>query len=339
MATREDVVTGPADTALRCVYRAADGAARCDLSPAEIAEVLRTNGGELWVDIDSSVPEQERLLDQLFHFHPLTIEDTLNPQSRVKLEDYGDYLFMIIRGVAFDETTPDPYDLRTLNLCFYLGQHYLVTVHAGPSRSVSTVADQLEKKPELLGRGAERLMHAIMDVAVDAYFPVLDQIEEFAHHVERRVFVHFDSAVLRDVFSMKRVVLALRRHLAPQREIFNILTNRPSTLLSPESQIYFRDIYDHMLRINDSLDTYRELLGSTLDAYLTQVSNRLGLVTKGLTVVATISIPFVVVSGMWGMNFARIPFSGSPHGFWIMLVVQVAMAAALLVLLRWQKWL
>ena len=121
--------------------------------------------------------------------------------------------------------------------------------------------------------------------------------------------------------------------------MFNILTNRPSTLLRPELQLYFRDVYDHVLRINDSFETQRDLLSSTLDAYLTQVSNRLGLVTKGLSVIATLSIPFVVVSGMWGMNFAHIPLSQSPHGFWIMLVFQLAFGAVLIWVLKRRRWL
>ena len=113
------------------------------------------------------------------------------------------------------------------------------------------------------------------------------------------MFGHFDESALRDIFSVKRLTLTLRRHLAPQREVFNALTNRPSALLAPEIQVYFRDIYDHVLRINESLETYRELLSSTMDSYLTQVSTRLGHITKALSVVATLSIPFVVVSGMF----------------------------------------
>jgi magnesium transporter len=133
------------------------------------------------------------------------------------------------------------------------------------------------------------------------------------------------------------MVLSLRRHLGPQREVFNVLSNRPTQLLAADSQIYFRDIYDHTLRINESLETFRELLSSTLDSHLTQVSNRLAHVTKGLSVVATISIPFVVVSGMWGMNFAHIPLSDEPHAFWWMLALQLGIAAVVLILLRVRK--
>jgi magnesium transporter len=140
--------------------------------------------------------------------------------------------------------------------------------------------------------------------------------------------------VLQDIFSVKRAVLALRRHLAPEREVFNTLANRPTHLLTVEEQRYFRDVYDHVLRLNEALEQYRDLLASVLEASLTQISNRLGAVTKGLTVVATVSVPFVVVSGMWGMNFAHIPLSDWPYGFWVMLAVQVGLGALLLLYLR-----
>jgi magnesium transporter len=241
---------------------------------------------------------------------------------------------MIIRGVRFHEETKDPYDLETFNLNFFLGPNYLVTVHGRQSMAIGDVADRLERNPELLKRGAERLMHAVADSAVDAYFPLLDRIDEFVDGLENRVFVHFDKNALHEIFAVKRLVLQLRRHLAPQREVFATLTNRPSALIAPETQVYYRDVYDHVLRINDSLETYRELLSSTLDSYLTQVSNRLGEVTKGLSVVATISLPFVVISGMWGMNVANIPLAQHPHAFWWMLGIQLAVGLGLLAILR-----
>ncbi len=151
------------------------------------------------------------------------------------------------------------------------------------------------------------------------------------------MFVDFDETALRDIFNVKRLVLSLRRYLQPSREVMNILTNRPTTLLTPETQVYFRDIYDHVLRINDALDTYRELLSSTMDAYLTQVSNRLGTATKRLSVVATMSLPFVVISGMWGMNFTQIPLSQQRYGFELLVVLQLALGLALLGYLKWRK--
>jgi magnesium Mg(2+) and cobalt Co(2+) transport protein (corA) len=320
-------------------YSGPDNRLHSNLTPAELAEAVQSNTGQLWVDIDSTNRHQLALLDKVFHLHPLAIEDTLNPNTRVKFEEYEGFLFMVVRGISFDEHTDDPFDLRTFNLYFFLGQNYLVTVHTGPSRTIAAITEQLERSPELLGRGAERLMHAIMDMSVDGFFPILDRVDEFTHEIEERVFVRFQPETLREIFNVKRLVLALRRYLAPQREVFNILTNRPCLLLTPEAQVYFRDIYDHVLRITDSLETYRELLSGTLDAYLTQVSNRLATVTKGLTIFATLSIPFVVVSGMWGMNFVHIPLSHTTYGFWLMLAIQLAMGGGLIALLRWRHWL
>jgi magnesium transporter len=288
----------------------------------------------LWLDLDVTCRAHVAILEHVCHFHPLTIEDTLNPNSRVKLDEFPEYIFMIIRGVRFYETTDDPYDLETFNLDFYIGKRFLVTVHAGPSAAVDSVAERIERSPELLTRGVDRIAHAVMDAAIDAYFPLLDQLDEFVDSLEQRVFESFQQDAIRDIFAVKRTVLSLRRHLAPQRDVFNALANRPSALLSPESQVYFRDIHDHVLRINDSLETYRDLLSSTLDSYLTQVSNRLGTATKGLSVIATVTLPFVIVSGMWGMNFRDIPMANHPHGFWILLGVQMAIGLVLLGILR-----
>jgi magnesium transporter len=319
------------------VLRDAAGRMAFDIPPREIRDALADGATKLWLDIDSTSRHQHAILEKLLHFHPLTIEDTLNPNSRVKLEAYDGYLFMVLRAVRFCDTTTDPYDLETENLYLYLGANYVVTVHAGFSQTVATVSDLIRRSPDLFDRGPARLAHTICDTAIDAFFPILDRIDEFVDGLESRVFERFDESALHDIFGLKRMVLSLRRYLAPQREMFNVLANRPSPLLPAESQLYFRDVYDHVLRINDSLDNFRELLSSTLDSYLTQVSNRLGSITKGLSVIATLSVPFVVISGMWGMNFIEIPLSHYPHGFWVMLFLQLALGIALVAVLRWKK--
>jgi magnesium transporter len=320
----------------RSYYVDPTGTLRRDLSIADIAQVVNDGVGKLWVDIDVGNRYQVALLEKIWAFHPLSIEDTLNPSSRVKVEEYPGYMFTIIRGVRFYEETQDPYDLETYNVCCFLGRNYVVTVHGGQSPAIAAVADRLTRNPDMLRRGAARLMHAILDGAVDAFFPILDQIDEFLDGIERRVFEKFEQVVLRDLFAMRRLIVSLRRHLAPQREAFNILTNRPSPFIEPDVQLYFRDIYDHVLRISESLDAFRDLLSGTMESYLTQVSNRLGGITKGLAVIGTVSIPFVVISGMWGMNFARIPLADDPWGFWLMMIAQLAIGLVLLVGLRWR---
>jgi magnesium transporter len=309
------------------------------LSLPELKEIVRSGTGQLWVDMRVTSRQCIAMLDNVFAFHPLAVEDALNPSSRVKVDEYPNFLFAIVRGVRFQRETNDPYDLETFNINFFLGPNFLVTVHGGQSPAFPDVTERVLRGPELLGKGVERVMHALMDGAIDNYFPLLDEIDVYIDELEQRVFAHFEEKALYDIFTLKRVVLSLRRHLSPMREVFNVLTNRPTPLIMPDAQVYFRDIYDHMLRINDTIETYRDLLSSTLESYLTQVSNRLGSITKGLSVVATLSIPFVVVSGMWGMNFTHIPWSDRPNAFWDMLAIQLAMAAALLIILRWRKLL
>jgi magnesium transporter len=306
------------------------GAIQRDAPLRDIMLSLHERSGKLWVDIDSSVRQQFALLEKVFHFHPLSIEDVLNPNSRAKVEEYDGYLLIVLRSVHIQEQTDDPYDLDTVNLCFFLGENFLVTVHSGPSPNVDAIVELVLRSPDVLSRTPARLAHQIMDRVVDQFFPILDRVDEFTDSLEERVFQRFDEEALRDIFAVKRMVLSLRRYLSPEREIFNVLTNRPSQFLTPDVQLYFRDIYDHILRINDSLDTYRDLLSSTLESYLSQVSNRLGTITKGLTVVATMSVPFVVVSGMYGMNFSRIPLANHPWGFEILLAVQLALGGAMI---------
>jgi magnesium transporter len=323
----------------RSFYLDDSGAPRANLTVDEVNQIAASRSGHLWVDIDTCVPEQVEFLKGIKELHPLAIEDALAKNSRPKLEEYPNCLFVIVVGVRFHEKTPDPYDLETYDLSFFLARNVVITAHAGLSTAVEDVAERITKNPDLMARGSDRLAHAIMDGSIDEYFPLLDKIDEFVDTLEQRVIVNFDQNALAEIFSVKRLVLSLRRHVAPEREVFNILTNRPSTLLSPESQIYYRDIYDHVLRINDSIDTYRDLLSSVLDSYLTQVSNRLGKVSKGLAVVATISLPFVVVSGMWGMNVQHIPLADHPHAFWWMLAIQLGLGAVLIIALRLRKLL
>jgi magnesium transporter len=320
-------------------YHDESGKVRKHLSDEEIARAVQSGKGTLWEDIDVSESHRMGLLKDVFHIHPLAIEDSQNPNSRVKIEEYTNFLILIVRTVAWVEETEDPYDIETVNLTCFLGRNYLVTVHGAHTHPVAMTLELIHKNPDLMSMGPARLMHAVVDESVNAYFPIIDRLDEFMDEIEGRVFAQFDKAALREIFSVKRLVLSLRRHLAPQRDVFSVLTNRPSSLLTVDTQVYYRDIYDHVLRINDALETYRELLSNTLDSYLTQVSNRLGSVTKALSVVATVSLPFVVVSGMWGMNFRHLPLQDEPNGFWIMLVVQLAIGGLLIAALKWRKLL
>jgi len=330
-------VQGPQRGIPSSFYLAPGGAVARDLPPARIAEALR-EGGQLWVDIDSNDPPQHALLEKVFHFHHLAIEDTLSPRTRVKIEEFPDHLFLVIRGIAFDRSTPDPYDIETANLYCFLGGNALVTVHALPSAAVTEMRDRLGRSPDVLQRGVEMVLHGIVDHTVDAYLPLVDQVDDIVDELEERIFDKFDDAAIHEIFRVKRLVVQVRRHLGPLREVLNILTNRPHPCIDAASQLYFRDVYDHTLRIVESVESTRDLLTSVLDSYLSQTSNRLNKSMKSLSVVATLSLPLVVVGGIFGMNFTNIPLAHHPFGFFWAVGMMLLMAIVLMWFLRKQGW-
>jgi magnesium transporter len=327
----------PAAGPLTCVHRSSSGDVQHDLPVDELRRLVQAGEGTFWIDLDVSDPAQAAVLTDVFHFHPLAVEDALNPVSRVKVDEYPDFLVIVARVVGFAEHTPDPYDLDTTNLTIFVTTNAVVTAHTQWSPVLRQLAERIRSNPDLLQRGPARVAHQALDIAIDAYFPLLDQLDEFVDDLEQRVFGSFDEQLLQEIFQVKRLVISLRRYLAPQREVLSQLTNRPSRFLPPDAQLYFRDVYDHMLRITDALDSYRDLMSSTLDSYLTQVSNRLGKVSKGLAVVGALSVPFVVIAGVYGMNFEQIPLAKHPYGFEIMVGIQFLLAVVLLIGMRWKR--
>ncbi len=321
------------------LYRGADGTLEHDLPPARLREIVQSGEGALWVDIDGANMHQHALLEKVFEFHPLAVEDTLSPGSRVKLEEYDRYIFVVMAGVRLDSQTVDPFDLETFNTYFFLGKNFLVTVHAITSRSCDSVRERLVRSPDLLGRGVEMVMHNVIDQAVDAYFPLVEQLNMLVDGLEERLFKQFDEGLIHEIFRAKRAAFATRRHIGPLREVLNTLTNRPCPYIRHETQLYYRDVYDHTIRIMESVDTTRDLLAGVLETYLSQTSNRMNRVMKQLSVVATIALPLVVLGGIFGMNFTFMPLIHHPWGFLWALGIMLAAAVVIVGWLKKNQWL
>lgn len=309
------------------------------LTGEEIRATVRTGRGHLWVDIDSHSNAQFRLLTELFAFHPLAIEDTRSPDCRVKIEEFEGYLFIVVRGVRFATGTPEPYDIDTLNLYLFLGPNYLVTVHAGRSGTVQAVLERLAVTPEVLGRGVDYTAHLVLDTLVDFYFPMLDQIDEFVDELEDEIFRNGGIPIMEKIFDLKRSLLSLRRHLAPMREVTASLANRPSPYIRQEVQVYFRDVYDHVVRQVESVEMYREFVTSALETNLSIISNRMNEVIKTLSVIATVVLPPTLIASIYGMNFEWMPGLLNPYGFWIALVAMILISGGFLAYLWRKHWL
>jgi magnesium transporter len=318
-------------------YLMPSGAVEFSLKPQRLIEAVK-EGGQLWVDIDSTDVHQHALLEKVFGFHHLAIEDTLSPKTRVKLEEYGSYLFLVTRAVRLDHRTDDPYDIETFNLYAFLGQNFLVTVHGPTAHAIDEIKHRIARSPDLLSRGVEMITHGVLDVTVDEFLPIVDHVDDQVDRLEQQLFEEYDTRAIQEIFRAKRLVVQLRRHLGPLREVLNVLTNRPHACIAPQSQVYFRDVYDHTIRIVESIESMRDLLGSVLETFLTQQSNRMNRVMKSLSVVATLSLPLVVVGGMFGMNFAGIPLAQSRYGFLFGVGLQLVLAAGMYWYIRKRGW-
>lgn len=321
-------------------YRSESGQTRTNLTPTEIVKIAMSGEGKLWVDVDCQNTIEWLALAQTIGFHPLSIEDTLSPESRLKIEEYEGYLFVVAQDASFNIETDDPYDFDTSNIYFFLGKSYLFTVHMKPSRATATLAERLTNGPELIDRGVDYLAYAVLDTLIDLYFPMLDEIDVFVDQLELDIFVQdHTKETLEKIFDLKRTLLALRKHLAPMREILATMANRPSPYIQHPTQIYLRDVYDHIVRQVESIETYRDLLTGALEIYFSVAANRTNEAMKALTLVGTFLLPATWVASIYGMNFERMPFLHSSYGFWVAMAGMFGISLLVFLYLKMKKWM
>lgn len=291
----------------------------------------------LWLDLAAPTPEEGRLLADIFHFHPLAIEDALSEIHHPKIEPYDGYLYLILHGIDFQE---EEHWFATRDVDFFLGPNYLVTVQDGSSRSIASVKNLCDRHNRVLGEGPAALMHRIVDSMVDNYRPEIEGIEQQMDQLEDRAILGRESALVRDILAVKRDLASLRRVVIPQRDAVGRLARREFPAINDELTYRFRDVYDHLVRLSDEATLLQDRVTGILDAHLSTVSNRLNLVMKVLTVMSTIFLPLTVLTGMWGMN---VPLPAFPGGealqFWWVTGCMVAIAAIMLTLFRRNGWL
>lgn len=297
---------------------------------AEITSLPRP----VWVDVEAPGVDELEMLQRLFNLHPLAVEDCLQRTMRPKIEDYDEHFFLVLHGVDSGLTHEE---MNPVEVHAFLHQDFLVTVHDAPLQSVETLRTRVAAHPELLAHGTDWLLHAVVDAVVDGFFPVLDDLERKVEVVERQVFDP-DADPLPLIFRLKKDVLHLRRMVGPQRDLLSILTAWEHPWVSPGIQRYFRDVYDHALRICDALDIFRDLLFGATDSYLSVVNNRMNAQMKVLSIVATIMLPLTLIASIYGMNFAHLPGAGHPHGFYWLLGGMGAILGGMLWVFRRVKW-
>jgi magnesium transporter len=287
---------------IRALFFSPGKPVRTNVTPLEFPRLLRDRRGLLWVDFTSEPPETALPILQIFGFHQLAIDDALQQTHAPKIDDWNDYLYIVLNYMHLVKAT-EPWDTEIDELDIFLGQNFVITHHDNPVTSIDETWASSQRDPRYSQDGADHLLYKIIDAIVMNYMPIIEKIDEEIDWVEDQVFDRPSSETLSRLFTLKRVLLAMRRILLPQREVLNKMARDDYQVIDRKDRIFFRDIYDHLVRLHDVNESLRDLVGGALDTYLSVINNRMNEVMKTLTIITTLFMPLTFVTGFFGMNF------------------------------------
>ncbi len=303
---------------------------------ADFDRLCAAEGSVLWVDLCKPTDQESFVLTHDFKFHPLAIEDVISEKPRTKIDDYERYLFIVFQMVDYIGREEG---LKITELDFFLGRNILVSVHNDDHRIFDYLYNRAERDERLLSRGADFLFHTMIDTAVDNYNSTLDIFEYEVDQVEEDVLGESDEDTLKSIFTMRRDLIELKRIVMPQKDILHQLSRQTYSLIAENLAVYFSDIHDHLVRINDIADAHRESLISSLELYYSSVSTETNKVIKVLTILTALFIPPTFLVGLWGMNFHNMPELEWHYGYYISLGLMAVIMILMLVFFRVKKWL
>lgn len=320
------------------VYRKGQQKISEGYTKAQLPELLQEPGAMIWVDMESPTEADEQVLLDVFDFHPLTVEDCRENRHYPKIEEFPSYIYFIVHGVRAD-TSPDRFN--TIELDGFLGPNYVITYHHDFFRSIANVKQLLRTSPIACQRGPAFLLHQILDHVVDYYSPVLDDFDTRVDELEHEIFnlKRPNNAILAEIMDLKRSVLRLRRISTKQMDIMLRMSRGEFQLIPDDMRPFYRDIYDHIVRVTDLAESYRDLIGGSLEAYLSVVSNRMNEIMKVLTVFSAIMLPLTFIAGVYGMNFDNMPELHSRYGYYGTLIVMGVVAVGMLIFFWRRGWL
>jgi magnesium transporter len=298
------------------------------------------SGAQVWVDLAAPTDGELAILSDVFHFHPLAVEDAVAKVHHPKIETYDGYLYLILHGIDYQRSRAED-SFITHDTDFFLGRNFLVTVHDGKTRSIANVQEICGRSDHALGEGPGALMHRIIDRMVDNYRPEIDQLEQWLDELEEQVFGFPRKETLREILAVKHDVMALRRIAAPQRDAVARLARREFAAFSEELSYRFRDVFDNLVRLADEALIFQDRISSLLDAHYSNVSNRLNEIMRVLTVMTVIVAPLTLVAGLYGMNM-KLPGVADQAGsgpFWRLVAGMAVAAIGMLAFFRVRRWL
>ncbi len=296
--------------------------------PLEELEAAVRDGRRLWVNVQAPTRADTQRLKKFFHFHELALTDVLNNSVRPKQETYDQTLFTVFGCINLN---PGEERLDTINLNLFMTPNYLVTTHCKPLKTIRLALKNAERGRGGLIRGTDFLYYVLLDGVIDRYLDLIDGFEEGIAEIEQAIFSDRAGRNIQSlVFDFKRDIAFLRRSIGPQRDALKTLVTTELPQISKEAQVHLRDVLDHVMRISDTLESYRELLNGLMDSYMSQISNRMNEVMKLMSIIATVMLPLSFLTGLFGMNFDNIPGLHWEVGFWVLLIAMAILAAGLI---------
>ncbi|RJQ15682.1 magnesium and cobalt transport protein CorA [Candidatus Woesearchaeota archaeon] len=287
---------------------------------------------QIWIDATAITKEEILLLQETFDLHPVTAEDLFHVHVRIKVEEFPEYLFCVFYGIHKNKH----FDL--LELDFILGSNFIITNHKRDIPVFSELKKNRYRLENLFRKGNDFIFHRLIDEEVDHYFPVLDDLQDQVDDLEEDMTKRMNPLFMKKIFKIKRTIKLIKKAVLPQREKLGFIAKSDCAFLSEKSQPYFRDVYDHSIKVADLLDDAKESVNNAFEVYMSTVSNNTNEVMKVLSIIATIALPLTVISSIYGTNFANLPGGSFHYGFWLMILLMVVVSIAMLAYFKRRHW-
>jgi magnesium transporter len=292
-----------------------------------------------WINVEGL--HQVEVLERLgscYGLHPLVLEDILNTDQRPKMEDYGEYIYIVLKMLNYDDKISQ---IEAEQISLILGQNFVLSFQEGKEGDVFNFLRERIRggKGRIRKTGADYLAYSLIDSVVDHYFIILERLGERMEFLEEELVTEPTTKTLQEIYNLKREMIFLRKAVWPLREVISGLERGESSLIQQNTQIYFRDVYDHTIQVIDTIETFRDMVSGMLDIYLSSVSNRLNAVMKVLTIIATIFMPLTFIAGIYGMNFKYMPELEWRWSYPLVWIIMMAIGILMLIYFRKKKWL
>ena len=306
-----------------------------DLPPEKVPELIKNQQALLGVDFIREPPETSQSILEKFNFHPLAIDDALQQTHVPRLDDWGEYLYIVLNYMNF-APNGETWETEVDELDVFLGKNYVVTHHDHQISAVDETWNDCHRDERNVKQGADHVLYRIADHLISNYMPTVEKIDEAVDELEDQVFTRPSPRILEKLFALKRVLLAMRRIIIPQREVLNKLARDDYKVVDPRDRVFFRDIYDHLVRLHDLNESLRDIVGGVQDTYLSAVNNRMNEIMKTLTVITVLFMPLTFLTGYFGMNFFE-PL-GNLRGWTTTLMFYITLTIILLLPLGMYIW-